>query len=242
MNGAAGADQAFLVGERDVAAGADRRGGGAQAGGADDRREHDVDRLGRRLFHARCARPRPRCRCPTRASRRAADPPRRRRTARRAPSRARVSASLAPFECAVTAWTSKRSGVGGDHIGGARPDRAGRAEQRHAAPHARASRRSARTSAGSASSLPPSPSAGDQPGERRRAEEPVDPVEHAAMAGNDAAGILHAKAALHRRFQKVAGLRGDRERHREQKAGRQIARPRSARPSGRRQRPPRQAR
>ena len=183
--GAAGADQAFLVGERDVAAGADRRSRRPQARRADDRREHDVDRLGGRLLHRRGAGGGRDAGAEQRVPQRR-QPASSATTARRAPSLRAVSASLAPFESrgdrvhleavrdrprsrrlrssptepvapsSVTRWLTTRSPAMGDDA----------ARQRQQV-------------------TPPRPSAGDQPGERGRAEEPVHPVEHAAMAGND---------------------------------------------------------
>ena len=85
-------------------------------------------------------------------------------------------------------------------------------------------RRSERRLPAAQECTPPRPSDREQPGKRGRAEEAVDPIEHAAVAGNDRAGILHAEPPLDRRFEEVAGLRGDRKRHREKKAGAKVAR------------------
>ena len=47
--------------------------------------------------------------------------------------------------------------------------------------------------------------------DRRRIGEAVDPVEYAAMAGNELARILDAEIALDRRFGDVAEEAGDRD-------------------------------
>src|SRR5690348_7151674 len=51
----------------------------------------------------------------------------------------------------------------------------------------------------------------DRGREHDRCDEAVDPVQHAAVTGNDVAGILDAETALHRRLEQVAKLRHDRE-------------------------------
>ena len=109
-----------------------------------------------------------------------------------------------------------------------RADRAGRAEQRHASRH----------DALSAIGTTTSPAA---PECRRRGRAPAISQASAAAPkspstrsstppwpGMIAAGILHAEAPLHRRFEEIAGLRGDRERRGEKKAGDDSRPPRSA--------------
>ena len=52
-------------------------------------------------------------------------------------------------------------------------------------------------------------------GRRRREEERVEPVEHAAVAAEQAAAVLHARVALQQRLEQVAERAGDREDHAE---------------------------
>ena len=54
-----------------------------------------------------------------------------------------------------------------------------------------------------------------QRGDRRDRHQPVEPVEHAAMAGQQVAAVLHAGAALEPAFEQIAALRE----HREQRRG-----------------------
>ena len=54
----------------------------------------------------------------------------------------------------------------------------------------------------------------DQTTEQRRRPETVEPVHHAAMAGNEMAGIFGAELALDPGFEKVAKLRHDRQQQR----------------------------
>ncbi len=75
---------------------------------------------------------------------------------------------------------------------------------------------------------------GDRRRERRRYDEAVEPIHQAPMAGNEAARILHPRAALHRRFEEIARLRHRRSHEPElqQRRGRrrrEPSRPRTAR-------------
>ena len=133
---------------------------------------------------ARRARRRPRCPLPNSASRKAGSPSSSASTARRAPSLRAVSASLRAVRMRCDGVNLETVGIGRDHVGCARPDRPGRAEQRDAIAHAALSgeggdvRRQGQHAVAKAE-------AGDQPGERGRGKEPVHPVEHAAVTGND---------------------------------------------------------
>ena len=122
---------------------------------------------------------------PKRSSRSAVRPASSATTARRAPKLAgRLARAWRRSSRAVTACTSKRSGAAAMTSAALVADRAGRAEQRDPLPHdalpaiGTALPGRARVHASEAEH-------GNQPGERSGAEEPIDPIEHAAMAGND---------------------------------------------------------
>ena len=194
-----------------------------QPGRAGDRRHHPIGRPLRGLDEGRLARARPRCPMPASASlssrhrRPGRRPPRsgRRARARAAPSAARCAAPspprrgsgrrsrrsrsmvLAPIEPVAPSSVTLRAGVGRgrrwlqvvrilDACGASRLTRP-------ADPRAGASR-------------PPRAQA-DQRSRETAADEAVEPVHQAAMAGNECAGVLGAEPPLDRRFEQVAGLR-----------------------------------
>ena len=129
----AGADQPLLVGERERRAALDRGERGLKPGRAGDRADHPCRPDGAPLPRPRRTRPPPRCRCP-----KAPISARRRRRDRRPPRNCAPSsrASLAKRR-AILVRGQRLDGeapvLALEQVDRARPDRAGGAEDRHAA-------------------------------------------------------------------------------------------------------------
>ena len=208
----AGHDQRLLVRERHALSRRERGERGIEAGGADDRVEHDVHVVaGRGLdeaFRAACASRRRRCRFVASPGRRT--PAHSARPARR---------SSAAFAYAVSAATRNRSRCRSSTRSAVVPIEP--VEPRMATPRRVVMR-------------PAPPSVRQQPAEQertRRAARRAD-VERSstpAVAGNESRAVLHARLALEQRLHEVADLRGDADGDAEHERGRPAGQSRAAR-------------
>ncbi len=195
----AGADEAFLVGERDGAAFGERGIGRLDAGRAGNGADDDVGRAERRLDNRLCA-------------------------GRGLDAAARQRGLELAIELFVTdggearADADREFGQGRDvaaarhrldaerlrrlldDVDGRAADRAGRAEQHDPALLTQGHTNKPSATVGAAHNA-------EQRDEQRGGDEAVEPVHDAAMAGDELAGILDAEAALDRGFEEIAGLR-----------------------------------
>ena len=176
---------------------AQRRDRGAQPGGADERVEHDVGVSARGELRERRRRPASDRGRPGSAARASAAPRRSASATRRDAERARLlGEQRARCACAASATTSTRSGKRAATSSAWRPidpvePRTASADgPRHSAPRARA------TSVVDAT-------IDDH-------DHAVEPVEEAAVTGQQRARVLHARLALEARLDEVADERGDR--------------------------------
>ena len=225
----AGADEAFLVGERERRAAFDRRERRLKPRRAGDRADHPFGRTARRLGdrvgpgRGLDAGPR-QFRLQFADRRRDPRPP---RSARRV--RAPAWRAPTPFLCAVSASTVNLPGLALEQIDRARPDRAGRAENRHRA-HGGGRLRSWREFHSASNHQTSRPRAGPS---RPPRSNPTMTAAAAAVKNPSSRSIsppwpgmswlasLASKRRLIAEFEQIAGLRNDRqaERHKDQHWG-----------------------
>ena len=212
---------------------------GLQPDRAGDRRHHPVGRAlrgfeqrglaGRRLDAAAGqARPSARHRPPDRRPRQSARRPRARVLRERrgvAPRGDRLDAIALRFAL------DQIDRAGADRAGGAENGDAahGRGRLRFRAGKRRVRSCAHHTSRPRAAPSKPPRSKSDQAADERRRPETVEPVHHAAMAGNEMACILGAELALDPGFEQIADLRHHRQQQRDDRDRRPVERCRNSR-------------